>query len=107
MLILLTATIGLPYFLLSSTSPLLQAWLVRRTGSAVPYRLFALSNFGSMLALLSCPFLVEPHLGIAPTGFHGGAAAMWCLRCWARMAAWVSRGAGEMDSSCRGEGYGR
>src|SRR5581483_6725536 len=38
---LLAATIGLPYFLLSSTSPLLQAWYVRRTGSSVPYRLFA------------------------------------------------------------------
>src|SRR5258707_834299 len=57
---LLAATIGLPYFLLSSTSPLLQAWYVRRTGSSVPYRLFALSNFGSMLALLSFPFVVEP-----------------------------------------------
>src|ERR1700754_1525818 len=61
-LLLLGATIGLPYFLLSSTSPLLQAWYVRRTGSAVPYRLFALSNFGSMLALVSFPFLVEPNL---------------------------------------------
>ncbi|MGH9592786.1 MAG: spermidine synthase [Bryobacteraceae bacterium] len=59
---LLAATIGLPYFLLSSTSPLLQAWYVRRTGSTVPYRLFALSNFGSMLALLSFPFVVEPLL---------------------------------------------
>src|ERR1700732_5050444 len=53
----LIATIGLPYFLLSSTSPLLQAWYVRRSGSRVPYRLFALSNFGSMLALVSFPFL--------------------------------------------------
>src|SRR6202047_1207270 len=59
---LLAATIGLPYFLLSSTSPLLQAWYVRRSGSSVPYRLFALSNFGSMLALVSFPFLVEPRL---------------------------------------------
>jgi hypothetical protein len=59
---LLAATIGLPYFLLSSTSPLLQAWYVRKTGSTVPYRLFALSNFGSMLALLSFPFIVEPLL---------------------------------------------
>ncbi len=61
-LMLLAATIGLPYFLLSSTSPLLQAWYVRRTGSGLPYRLFALSNFGSMLALISFPFLVEPKL---------------------------------------------
>src|SRR5580658_5396436 len=61
-LLLLGATIGLPYFLLSSTSPLLQAWYVRRSGSSVPYRLFALSNFGSMLALVSFPFVVEPKL---------------------------------------------
>ncbi len=61
-LILLAITIGLPYFLLSSTSPLLQAWYVRHTGSKFPYRLFALSNFGSMLGLLSFPFLVEPNL---------------------------------------------
>ncbi len=61
-LVLLIATIGLPYFLLSSTSPLLQAWYVRTSGSGMPYRLFALSNFGSMLALISFPFLVEPNL---------------------------------------------
>ncbi|MGA3201781.1 MAG: fused MFS/spermidine synthase [Bryobacteraceae bacterium] len=61
-LLVLGATIGLPYFLLSSTSPLLQAWYVRRSGSGMPYRLFALSNFGSLLALVSFPFLVEPRL---------------------------------------------
>jgi spermidine synthase len=61
-LMLLVATIGLPYFLLSSTSPLLQAWYVRHSGSGMPYRLFALSNFGSLLALVSFPFLVEPNL---------------------------------------------
>ncbi len=59
---LLAATIGLPYFLLSSTSPLLQAWYVRKFVAGVPYRLFALSNFGSMLALVSFPLLVEPRL---------------------------------------------
>ncbi len=59
---LLAATIGLPYFLLSSTSPLLQAWYVRKSGSGMPYRLFALSNFGSMLALITFPFAVEPLL---------------------------------------------
>jgi hypothetical protein len=61
-LFLLAITIGLPYFLLSSTSPLLQAWYVRRTGAKFPYKLFALSNFGSMLGLISFPFLVEPNL---------------------------------------------
>jgi len=56
---LLAATIGLPYLLLSATSPLLQAWYTRRGRGVVPYRLFALSNLGSMLALISYPFLVE------------------------------------------------
>jgi len=59
-LLLLAATIGLPYILLSTTSPLLQAWYVAAKPGAVPYRLFALSNFGSLLALLSYPVLVEP-----------------------------------------------
>ena len=59
---LLAATVGLPYFLLSSTSPLLQAWYSRRFGGVMPYRLFALSNLGSMLALLSYPTLIEPQM---------------------------------------------
>jgi hypothetical protein len=59
-LLLLVATIGLPYFLLSATSPLLQAWHAVEHPGAAPYRLFALSNAGSMLALLSYPVLVEP-----------------------------------------------
>jgi SAM-dependent methyltransferase len=61
-LALLTITVGLPYFLLASTSPLLQAWYARTHKGGLPYRLFALSNFASMLALLSYPLLVEPNL---------------------------------------------
>jgi spermidine synthase len=64
-LLLLGATIGLPYLLLSATSPLLQAWYLRTHLGAIPYRLFALSNFGSMLALLSYPFAIEPRLGLS------------------------------------------
>jgi hypothetical protein len=59
-LLLLFATIGLPYMLLSTTSPLAQAWFARAYPGASPYRLFALSNFASMLALLGYPFLLEP-----------------------------------------------
>ena len=57
---MLAATIGLPYFLLSTTSPLVQTWFARRFAGASPYRLFALSNLASMLALLGYPFLLEP-----------------------------------------------
>jgi SAM-dependent methyltransferase len=57
---LLTATIGLPYFLLSTTSPLVQVWFARARPGASPYRLFALSNLASMLALVGYPFMLEP-----------------------------------------------
>ena len=57
---LLLATIGLPYLLLSTTGPLVQAWFARTFNDAVPYRLFALSNLASMLALLSYPVAIEP-----------------------------------------------
>jgi len=57
---LLAVTIGLPYFLLSTTSPLMQAWFAWRFHHAAPYRLFALSNLASLLALLSYPVAIEP-----------------------------------------------
>ena len=60
---LLALTVGLPYFLLSTTGPLMQAWYARRFKGAVPYRLYALSNAGSMFALLSYPVLFEPFFG--------------------------------------------
>jgi SAM-dependent methyltransferase len=61
---LMALMIGLPYFLLSSTGPLLQAWFAREKSGTVPYRLFALSNFGSLLGLLSYPLVFEPNLSI-------------------------------------------
>jgi len=62
-LTLLALTVGLPYFLLSTTGPLLQAWYARRFKGVMPYRLYALSNAGSMFALLSYPVVFEPLLG--------------------------------------------
>lgn len=59
---LLLVSIGLPYFVLSTTGPLVQAWFARERSGQVPYRLFALSNFGSMLALIAYPLAVEPAL---------------------------------------------
>ena len=57
---LLGATIGLPYFLLSTTGPLVQAWFARSFPAGTVYRLFALSNLASLLALMCYPFLLEP-----------------------------------------------
>ncbi|MSQ62759.1 MAG: hypothetical protein EXR33_02795 [Betaproteobacteria bacterium] len=62
-LLVLTATVGLPYLLLSSTSPLLQVWFSRARPGVDPYRLFAVSNLASLLALIGYPLLVEPFLG--------------------------------------------
>lgn len=59
-LLLLGATVGLPYLLLSTTGPLVQAWFARRYPQAKVYRLFALSNFASLLSLLAYPPLIEP-----------------------------------------------
>lgn len=58
-LILLTTTVGLPYFVLSSTGPLLQKWFSDAFEGVSPYRLFALSNVGSLVALVSYPFFFE------------------------------------------------
>ncbi|TFH43006.1 MAG: hypothetical protein E4H01_12660, partial [Lysobacterales bacterium] len=72
-LVLLSASIGLPFLALASTTPLMQAWLNLSHPGVSPYRLFALSNFGSLLALLSYPLLIEPALT------RTGQATVWVL----------------------------
>lgn len=61
-LLLLVATLGLPYVLLSATGPLLQRWFHLSHPGKSPYRLYALSNAGSLLALVAFPFALEPLL---------------------------------------------
>lgn len=61
-LLLLLACLGLPYLVLSATGPLLQAWFSKTHPGVSPYRLYALSNIGSLLALLAYPFFLEPQL---------------------------------------------
>lgn len=62
LLFLLCVSVGLPYLVLSSTGPLLLAWFARIQPQVSPYPLYSVSNLGSMLGLLSYPFLVEPLL---------------------------------------------
>lgn len=59
-LLILAASVGAPYALLSTTAPLIQRWYARLRPGGSPYRLYALSNTGSLLALVTYPFLVEP-----------------------------------------------
>ncbi|HWQ93595.1 MAG TPA: fused MFS/spermidine synthase [Clostridia bacterium] len=79
-LLLLLVTVGLPYFVLASTGPLLQHWFSVTRGGAAPYRLYALSNAGSLLALLSYPVLFETQLTrAAQAGFWGWGLAAYAL----------------------------
>ena len=89
---LLGVTIGLQYFLLSATSPLLQSWYWRHYKHAVPYRLFALSNFASLLALLSYPVVLEPWLRGTLQSYgwsvlYGGFAVLCALTAWLSVRA--------------------
>ena len=61
-LLILTVSVGVPYLLLAATAPLIQRWFAHLHPGRSPYRLYALSNLGSLLALLSYPFLVEPYV---------------------------------------------
>src|SRR6266853_770573 len=89
---LLATSVGLPYFVLSTTGPLVQAWYARSHESAAPYRLFALSNLGSMLALVSYPLAVEPLLALGTQAAVWSAGfVMFALACAA--LAWRSKGA--------------
>ncbi|MEO7144656.1 MAG: fused MFS/spermidine synthase [Bryobacteraceae bacterium] len=115
---MLTVVLGLPYLLLAATSPLLQSWYARAWPEQRAYRLFALANFGSLLALIAYPIWIEPRI---PTrlqdvlwsfGFAGFAvlcaALGWIGRSgeavvetaetaapmWAERAMWVALAAG-------------
>ena len=90
-LAVLSLAVGLPYFLLATTGPLVQAWFARVRPGASPYRLFALSNVGSLLGLASYPFLVEPRLSLHAQGtvWASGFAvfAVCCSLCAGRLAS--------------------
>jgi SAM-dependent methyltransferase len=87
---LLGATIGAPYLLLSSTSPLLQAWFARHGRGGIPYRFFALSNAGSLAALVSYPVFVEPNLSSHHQAWVWSAGyAIFAIICGA--VAWSTR----------------
>jgi len=69
---LLAASVAFPFFLLSTTGPLIQKWFARANPGVSPYRLYALSNVGSLLGLLTYPFLIEPSFPIRAQAW------VWC-----------------------------
>ena len=89
----LTLTIGLPFLLLASTGPLLQLWLAREESGGIPWKLFALSNAGSLLALVLYPTIIEPHLSLSLQRKAWGCGfAIYAVVCAA--IAWRMRGSG-------------
>ncbi|MBL8954721.1 MAG: ferrichrome ABC transporter permease [Myxococcaceae bacterium] len=68
---LMALSVGLPYFALSSTGPLLQAWFAADPANEgkTPYRLYSLSNLGSLLGLLLYPLVFEPLFGLHTQGW--------------------------------------
>ena len=93
-LVMLAASVGLPYLMLSATAPLVQVWFAGANPGRSPYRLYALSNVGSLAALLSYPFLVEPNIGVAGQGaaWAGLFIAFALLCAWSGLASLRTRG---------------
>lgn len=88
---LLTASVGIPFLLLSATAPLLQSWFARLRPSESAYPLYALSNLGSLLALLSYPSLIEPNLTLLTQGWTWAVAyflfTLLCFSCAFRFSS--------------------
>jgi hypothetical protein len=103
----LATTVGVPYLLLSTTGPLMQAWYARSfvAQGVQPYRLYALSNLASMLALLSYPVLVEPAMAVEPQAWVWSAGyALFVLACVATAAYTLHRqGVVKAAPDARGE----
>lgn len=90
-LVMLARTIGPPFVLLAGSSPLLQRWFGDLWPQHSPYRLYALSNAGSLLALLIYPVLLEPWLARGPqtslwAGLYAGFTALVAWIAWQALA---------------------
>ena len=84
----MAVSVGAPYLLLSATAPLIQRWFAYLLPGRSPYRLYALSNLASLLALLSYPFLVEPYVRLrSQTAYWSLAYVVFAALCAA--CAWT------------------
>jgi SAM-dependent methyltransferase len=115
LLLTLMATAGVPFFVVSTTAPLVQNWLARTSHSYArdPYFLYSASNAGSLIALMTYPFFVEPRVGVAAQtrlwslGYIGllvmlalTAAVLW------HRPAWPNSGAKEKEAAEAPDGEG-
>ncbi|HWZ50212.1 MAG TPA: fused MFS/spermidine synthase [Granulicella sp.] len=96
----LLASIGLPFFLLGTTAPLLQAWFAQQERRPVPYGLFALSNLSSLLALVAYPLWWEPHLTLHAQrmAWEGGFLLYVVLCAAVTLGMWAGSAGGDSNS---------
>ncbi len=98
-LAVLFLTVGIPYLMLATTGPLMQAWYAATHPGRLPYRLFALSNFGSLLALVGYPFLLEPSVPLRMQGIAwSGLYALFVTLC-----AWMAFRFGSTHAAAPGD----
>src|SRR5215213_10606234 len=83
---LLIISVGLPYFILASNGPLMQAWFTRLFQDRSYARLYALSNLGSLLGLLAYPVLIEPFLSLRAQGWAWAIGFLF----FGLLASWVA-----------------
>ena len=93
-LLILGASVGLPYFCLATTGPLVQHWFTSTPHASSVFRLYALSNVGSFLALFSFPYVLEPWLEQQEMGY------LWTAGFWvfASLCLPVALGAWQKNS---------
>lgn len=93
----LIKTVGLPFTVVSTTAPLLQNWLSKMRGGAGrdPYFLYAISNAGSLIALVAYPLFIEPRIGVRTQTWYwlAGYGALTLMVFAASWRVWNSAGA--------------
>lgn len=112
-LLLLGLSVGLPYFCLATTGPLIQYWFARCSPGKSAFRLYSLSNAGSFLALLSFPYVFEPYFEIPQlghfwtTGFWVFAVLCATVTLRARDQGWSAQGTASLPSKAAPEVFSR
>jgi hypothetical protein len=103
--LMLISSVGLPFVALAGTGPILQALFAKRFPGTSPYPLYALSNFGSLLALLCFPFVLEPWISVSAASplWSGGfaIAGVSVLAC-----VWLAASRGALTERLADEGAG-
>ena len=105
MLGLLAVGIGLPFFVVSTTGPLIQKWFAAsgHSGARDPYFLYAASNAGSMLGLLGYPLLIEPRLRLSEQSAMWTAGYATLALLIVGCAVWLARSAGAARAAASGD----